>query len=240
MRLRAPWGRKTDSGPELGALKLRALDAAARILEPASLADLGGVWAVDGGYSLYALERHRLASVTICDYEFTGPLEARAGDEPRLRLRRGDFTTPEAVEEVGEVDALVMFDILLHQVAPDWQDVLRMYASSTGAFVLAGPWWNRGESVRLLDLGHERYLDLVPIPQFHAPILEHLDEYNPERGRVWRDCPDIWQWGISDADLREIMSSLGFRLAYHENAGIWRGLDAFDDCSYVFVRDSPA
>ena len=223
--------------PELGELKLRAIDYALARFGGRSVADLGGVWGVDAAYSFYALERHRLDCVVICDDDFTPAVVERARGDKRVRLERGNFGAPEFAQRVGEVDAVLLFDVLLHQVRPDWDEVIELYAPLTRCFILAGPWWNGPKTERLLDLGRAAYLDAVPMPEFHAPILDRLDEINERRGRLWRDCHDIWQWGIADTDLRARLDALGYKLAYHENVGRWRGLDRFDDCSYVFARD---
>lgn len=227
--------RRVDE--RLGALKLRAIDVAFERFDCSTLADLGGVWAVDGGYALYAADRHGATRVTICDEDFTEALLARSHRDPRLRLVRGNFAIPRVAEEIGQADAILLFDVLLHQVAPDWNEVLALYAHKARCLVLAGPWWTGPQTVRLLELGREEYLANVPVPDFHASILDRLDEVNERRGRLWRDSHDIWQWGITDEALRSTLSQLGFRLAYHENLGPWRGLPRFHDCSYVFVRD---
>lgn len=218
-------------------VKLRAIDIACKRYGCGTLADLGGVWAVDGGYALYAVDRLGVEKATICDEDFTKPLLDRSGRDSRLRLVHGNFASLEASEEVGPADAILLFDVLLHQVAPDWDEVLSLYADRARCLVIAGPWWTGPQTVRLFDLGREEYLANVPVPEFHASILDQIDDFNERRGRPWRDCHDIWQWGITDGSLRRVLSELGFRLAYHENLGAWRGLPRFDDCSYVFVRD---
>jgi hypothetical protein len=138
---------------------------------------------------------------------------------------------------VGKVDAIVMFDVLLHQVAPDWNQVLELYAPNTRSFILAGPWYAEGAtSVRLLDLGEERYLRTVPAQAIHEGLFGRLDEVNPRRHRPWRDVHDIWQWGITDEDLRRHLRSLGFELAHFENHGAWQSLPSFTNSVYVFAR----
>jgi hypothetical protein len=222
--------------PRLGSLKLRAIDIACGRFEARSVADLGAVWAVDAGYSFYALDRYDLNRVVICDDNFTPPVLDRQREDERVELVQGDFGSEAAAEQVGSVDALILFDVLLHQVGPDWDEVLDRYAPRTPCFVLAGPWWNGEGTVRLLDLGPEEYLSVVPERELHAEALTKLDEVNPARGKPWRDVHDIWQWGITDADLRTRLERLGFKLVYHENLGSWQGLPAFDDSSYVFVK----
>lgn len=220
----------------LGSLKLRAIDVAFERLGCTTLADLGGVWGVDAGYALYAADMHSADRVVICDDDFTEPVVDRAGRDTRVELVHGNFGSADAAERVDAVDAVLAFDILLHQVRPDWDEVLALYAERTECMVLAGPWWNGPETVRLLDLGREAYLDNVPLREFHEGMMDRLDEFNPRRGRAWRDCHDIWQWGITDTDLRDTMRDLGFLLAYHENVGHWRGLPGFANSSYVFAK----
>jgi hypothetical protein len=221
--------------PRLEALKLRAIDVACETVAPRSLADLGGVWAVDGGYALYAVERHGVERALICDDDFTPSLSARAERDARIQLIRGNFGSADVSRRVGPVDAILLFDVLLHQVRPDWDRVLSLYAPQTRCVVIAGPWWTGRETIRLLDLGRDEYLRVVPLSEFHAPILERLDEMNERRGRPWRDVHDIWQWGITDSDLRARMSDLGFDLAHYENVGPWQGLERFENAAYVFT-----
>lgn len=228
--------RPGRSEPRLAPLKLRAIDAAFERLGCETVADLGGVWAIDGGYALYAARQHGGRRVVICDDDFTDSLRERAADDPAIELVEGNFGEPAVAERVGAVDAVLLFDVLLHQVAPDWDELLALYAPRARCIVAAGPWWRGEATVRLLELGRERYLASVPEPAFHAEAWERLEQWNPRRGRPWRDCHDIWQWGITDADLRARMADLGFTLAYHENLGRWHGLGDFDDCSYVFER----
>lgn len=218
--------------------KLRAIDVAFQRVGATTLADLGAVWAVDAGYSFYALDELGASRVVICDDTFTEAVISRQRQDPRVELVRGNFGTTEVAERIGEVDVILMFDVLLHQVDPDWDAILALYGTRTSCIVLSGPWWRGSETVRLLDLGREEYLRTVPRPDFHRPILDKLDTVNPQRGRPWRDVHDIWQWGITDRDLRTAMGELGFRLDHYENAGRWRGLERFDDSSYVFVSST--
>jgi len=246
LRTRASVGRRLrrrltatsrPPAPPLDALKLAALDLAHRRFALRSAADLGAVWAVDAGYTFHLADRAGVESVTAVDDDFTPTATRAAGARTNVHLVRGNFGDPSIAAQVGRVDAVVMFDVLLHQVAPDWDEVLELYAPSTRAFVLAGPWYSGGErSVRLLDLGEERYLATVPAQDTHAGLFERLDEINPRRGRRWRDVHDIWQWGITDGDLRERMRALGFQLAHYENLGAWRSLASFENAAYVFAR----
>ena len=222
---------------QLGWLKRRAIDVAASRFPFDSVADLGGVWAVDGGYSFYALDRHELKRVVICDEDFTEPVVERARSDARIKLVEANFGARNAADRIGEVDSVFMFDVLLHQVQPDWTEILDLYADQCLSLVAAGPWWNGEDSLRLLDLSKEEYLSVVPGPEFHAEVYERLDEVNEQRGRPWRDSHDIWQWGITPSDLSEHLADLGFMLAHFENHGKWRGLTHFDDCAFVFVKD---
>jgi hypothetical protein len=234
MRLR----RRRSSTPDqrLQPIKLRAIDYACTELGAQSVADLGGAWAVDGGYALYAADAHDAERVVIADDDFTPPLLERAEADHAVELVRGNFGSAEVAEQVGTVDLILMYDIVLHQVDPDWNEILAMYADRADAIALAGPWWIGAETIRLPDLPREAYLEKVPNASFHETVIDRLDEYNERRGRPWRDCHDIWQWGITDADLRAAMGEFGYRCAYEENLGPWHGEEHFVDRSYVFSR----
>lgn len=230
--------RRPAGDDHLGALKLRTIDRACELVRPRSAADLGGVWAVDGGYAFHAAGRPGVERVALVDEDFTPAVTERSGRGPALDLIGGNFGDPAIADRVGEVDIVLLFDVLLHQVRPDWDEVLDLYAERTRCFVIVQPTYvGQGPAVRLLDLGAERYLEAVPEVAFHHEALARLDEVNERRGRLWRDVHDIWQWGITDAALQGKLAGLGFALAHHESLGRWRGLADFDDAAYVFIRE---
>ena len=232
-RHRAP---RDDAAP-LAPLKLRALDVAADRLNARTFADLGAVWAVQAGYAFALAARPGTENVAVVDDDITPEVRRRAASRPNITLIEGNFGDPAVADQIGDTDATVMFDVLLHQVAPDWDAVLAMYAPRTRCFVLAGPWYTAARrTVRLLDLGEAEYVASVPVQEINDGLFDRLDETHPRRDRPWRDVHDIWQWGITDDDLRARMDELGFALAHFEDAGPWRDLTRFNDRAYVFAR----
>jgi hypothetical protein len=223
--------RRRPPAPRLQPAKLRAIDAAFADGEARSFADLGGVWAVDGGYAFHALERHGAERAVLVDEHLSEAVRERARGFPALELVEGDFGDPAVAERVGEVDAVLLFDVLLHQVAPDWDEVLAAYARRARRLVVVQPQYVAGAAtVRLPDLGRERYLELVPDLPLHHALFER-----PEL----RDAHEVWQWGITDADLRARAADLGFELAHFENAGTWQDREAFETHAFVFRRREP-
>ncbi|MCW3000264.1 MAG: hypothetical protein JWN65_3813 [Solirubrobacterales bacterium] len=223
--------------PPLVPLKLRTIDAAFALPQVRSVADLGGVWAVEAGYSFHALEQHAPERAVLVDDDITPGVRERAAGFPQLELLEQNFGLERTPADVGPIGVVLLFDVLLHQVDPDWDAILRRYAPHTQAFAIVNPMWNAGpETVRLLDLGEERYRQAVPPQDNLDGLYARLDEINPQRGRPWRDVHDVWQWGITDADLRATMADLGFTAAFAEQHGPWRGLTDFEDCAYVFHR----
>jgi hypothetical protein len=222
----------------LGALKLEMIEHSCDLVDAHSLADLGGVRAVDGGYAIHAARRPGMKRVVLVDEDFTTEVTDRQTATGPLELVQGNFGDDRIAGRVGPVDVVLLFDVLFRQVRPDWDEVLALYAAQTRCFVVVQPTYNRAESgaLRLVDLGASRYLDMVPDLAIHIDALEHLDEANVRRGRRWRDVHDIWQWGITAQALEHKLDELGFGLAHKESRGRWRGLDAFDDCAFVFVR----
>ncbi len=208
--------------------------------QPKSFADLGGVWGVHGAYTFYALEAHKPARAVLVDTDFTDPCVTRAKGFPALTLLPGNFGRPEIAEAVGEVDAVFMFDILLHQVKPGWDALLELYASRTRYFVIFNQQWTGpGRAVRLLDLGREEYFKNVP----HSPneplykdLFDRLDTIHPQHQRPWRDVHNIWQWGITDEDLVEKMQALGFEKVYYAKCGRFGSLPNIENHAFVFRR----
>jgi hypothetical protein len=69
--------------------KLDLIDYACRKLGVNSLADLGGVRNVDGGYTYDAMSMYPLARAVLVGTHFTAATVERRDDHPRLRLLRG-------------------------------------------------------------------------------------------------------------------------------------------------------
>lgn len=223
--------------PPLVQLKLRTIDAAFALDGVDSVADLGGVWAVEAGYTFHALEHHAPRRAVLVDDDITPGVRERAVAFPHLELLEQNFGLERTPADVGEVGVVLLFDVLLHQVDPDWDEILRRYAEHAQALAIVNPTWQGSDqTARLLDLGEARYRQAVPAQENLDGLFERLDEVNPRRGRPWRDVHDVWQWGITDADLRTTMDALGFDAAFAERHGRWRGLADFEDCAYVFAR----
>lgn len=224
--------------PGLQAPKRGVIDRCFEAFACDSFADLGGVWAVEGGYSCYAAYVHRPSRGVIVDDDLSDEFRRRAKRLPNLEAIRGNFGDPSMPHRVGRVDALFAFDILLHQVAPDWDELLGMYAPHCSVVAIVQPQWNGTETVRLLDLGEEEYRSVVPDGDSatYDDLFKRLDEVNERRQRPWRDVHDIWQWGIDDESLVGVMEGLGFSCRFHSNNGPWRGSDSFHEGAFIFVR----
>jgi hypothetical protein len=85
----------------------------------------------------------------------------------------------------------MLFDVLLHQVKPDWDEVLALYAKYARTFLIYNRQWTGEKSVRLLDLGRGEYFRNVPHSPAEPPydtLFDKLDETHPEHGRPWRDA----------------------------------------------------
>lgn len=216
------------------------IDRAFTTLPIRTFADLGGVWGVDGGYTLDALERYPTTMATLVDTHFTKNLEVRAGREPRLRLIRGNFGDLSTVHQVGTVDAVFLFDVLLHQVNPDWDVILERYTEQTRYLLIYNQQWiGPGSRRRLLEMGEDEYFRNVPHTRDEPPydrLFAKLDTIHPDHGKPWRDVHHIWQWGITDADLEGKAAALGFRLLEKRNWGRFGRLKNFENHSFLFAR----
>jgi len=145
------------------------------------------------------------------------------------------------VREVGEVDAIFLFDVLLHQVDPDWDRILEMYAPHTKSFIIYNQQWiGPGRNVRLLDLGEEEYFKNAPTLPTEGPyigLINKLEEKHPDHNKKWKDVHHIWQWGITDMDLISKLDSIGFKLKYMSQAGKSTHLKNFSDHMFVFTKN---
>jgi hypothetical protein len=214
-----------------------------------SFADLGGVWGVDAGYTFYALEKLRASggpgAGVLVDTDFTAVVRERLPSYPELRIIEGNFGDKPTVEQIGRVDAVFLFDTLLHQVKPDWDEILELYAPHTNSFLIHNQQYTGVRTVRLLDLGEEEYfrnayrganVDREKPP--YDRLFEKLDEINPKHGRPWRDIHEIWQWGITDDDLVAKLRALGFKLDLFRDLGRFKDLERFERHAFAFSRDT--
>jgi hypothetical protein len=234
--IRLPWQK---SNPLVQA-KLDMIDKAFAEHSVQSFADLGGVWGVAGGYTFYALDHHPKVRGLLVDTHPTPTVIERAKAYPTLELVAGNFGDPAIAAKVDGVDAVFFFDVLLHQVMPDWDNVLAMYSKARCLIIYNQQWTGPGDVVRLFDLGEDEYFRNVPHKRSHPiyrDLFRNLDQPHPDHnGRLWRDVHHVWQWGISDAALEAKTAALGYRLAFKKNYGRFGRLPQFENHGFVFVR----
>jgi hypothetical protein len=233
------WHRK-NTNKKLVRDKLEIIDFALNSLAVRSVADLGGVWGVDGGYTFYTLDKYGLGRAVLADRYITSATKQQAKKHPQLSLLSGDFGSEHIVREIGQIDAIFLFDVLLHQVAPDWDHILELYAPQTRCFVIYNQQWiGSKNTVRLLDLGEDEYFRNVPVSRTERPydmLFQTLDQEHPDQGKPWRDAQNIWQWGITDGALQSKVESLGFRLQFFKNCGQEWNTRNFENHACVFSR----
>lgn len=220
--------------------KLELIDFAFTEFNAHSFADLGGVWGVNGGYTFYALDKYNPTNAVLVDTHPTDKVIERSKNFPHLRFIQGNFGSARVAEEVGQVDAIFLFDVLLHQVAPNWDEVLEIYAQKTKCMVIFNQQWIGGSStVRLLDLGENEYFRNVPHSRYesaYSTLFQKLHEKHPDHDRAWKDVHHIWQWGITDLDLKNKLESLGFHMQHTKNCGQFRKLTNFENHAFVFTK----
>jgi hypothetical protein len=207
---------------------------------PTSFADLGGVWGVDGAYTFYTLREYGAKYAFLVDSNFTDATTQKGKSEISLRLIRGNFGDEQVVEQIGMVDSIFLFDVLLHQVKPDWNEILKIYLNHTKYFVVYNQQWTGSEqTVRLLDLGRDEYFKNVPHDKEHPAYRElfnNMNEISPVSKRALRDRLDVWQWGISDHDLLHTMKNMGYKMQYYKNCGRFGSLPNFENHAFVFQK----
>jgi hypothetical protein len=206
----------------------------------ASFADLGAVWNVDAGYTFYAMERHRVSSAVIVDTGITPAVLEKKRRYPGLRIIKGNFGQSTIRDQIGKVDGVFFFDTLLHQVRPDWDEVLGMYAGVARIVLIFNQQYtNFDRTTRLLDLGRDEYFRNIPHSAGEEPYRTYfldLDTIHPEHKRPYRDIHNIWQWGIVDADLTGRMNELGFKMQFYKNCGSCGQLQNVENHAFVFCK----
>jgi hypothetical protein len=206
----------------------------------ASFADLGGIWNVNGAYTFYALQKYPVKDAFLVDTDFTDAALNKNRSYSNLTLIQGNFGEDEVAEQIGQVDAIFLFDVLLHQVKPDWDEILEKYAKRTRYFIVYNQQWTGSENtVRLLDLGRDEYFKNVPRSvqdPTYKDLFDKMYEVHPQHQRIWRDIHNVWQWGITDHDLVRTMEKLGFTKEFYKNCGRFGSLPNFENHAFVFQK----
>ena len=221
----------TPASPQFGVLDVAIDPRKAQLVAAAidrydlhSILDVGGCWGVHGGYTFHALQSGKVERAAILDGDVTALTRERAAGDARVQLLEGDIGDAGFIDALPPCDAAIIFDVLLHQVAPDWDAFLARYARKVSHFIIWNQDWTGSErSVRFVERGLDWYLENVGDPD-RARIVrwfERHDEISPQFGRPWRDVHFFWQWGITISDLVAVMRKLGFALDYFDNFGAW-------------------
>lgn len=213
-----------------------------------SFADLGACWGVNAGYSYLGMMSHRIDSAFVVDTHVTNIARHRMEMYPNVAFIEGEIGDPATSGRIGEVDAVIMYDMLVHQAKPDWDRIIDQYAPHTRLFIVYNQQWIGSErSVRLIDLGKDEFLRNTPSGTNDAGVavrkriddlFDQLDQINPLFGKPYRDCHNFWQWGITDADLVACMWRNNFSLEWMQNFGHFYGpLPNFRNHGFYFVRN---
>lgn len=197
-----------------------------------TFADLGGVWGVDGGYTFYILSKYDIKEAYLFDTDIPESVFLKSINYPQLKLYELNFGSNEAVSKISNVDMILLFDVLLHQVNPDWDKVLANYAPKTNYFVIFNPQFAGPKTVRLLDLGKEEYFRQVPHKPTDTDCYALL--FTEREGEV-RNLHNIWQWGITDNDLRNVMKKLNFKEIHFTVDKRW-GKSKFTNKGFIFKK----
>jgi Glycosyltransferase like family len=226
--------------------KFVAIDYAVEELGIESFASLE-IGQACGQYAFYAIDKASVRRGALLDIGSRRPDDfllstiELAAEQPGMVVLDGSVSDQRTVAEIGHVDAVLLFDVLLRMVNPDWDQVLELYAPATSCFVIANPQWEGGETtVRLVDLGREKFLEAVPPWPSHIELFDRLDEWNPAQERRYRDGTEIWQWGVTDTDLNRKMGDLGFFLDREWRLNPLPQSEGFVNKAFVFRRSDPS
>ena len=218
------------------------IDHACKTMCVKSIADLGAVWNVDGAYTFYAIDKWKVKKAYLVDMALTDAVRKKSERRQEVSLIEDVFGNPSIPEQIKHVDAIFLFDVLLHQVKPDWNAILDLYAPITNCFVIYNQQYTASKkTIRLLDLGYEEYMHHVPHEKEHPTykaVFQKMNERHPEYkdGRLWKDIHAIWQWGIVDEDLILKMKELGFSLQLQKNYGRFGKLENFENHGFIFKK----
>lgn len=222
--------------------KAKLLSTAHAIRPYRSFADLGGCWGVNGGYTFHAASvcGDQLSHAFIVDGDITSLTRERAAAFPSIKLVPGMLGSEEAREIVGQVDMVIMYDILLHQVAPNWDEFIKAWLKQVNMVVVYNQDWLKSSStVRFVDHGLQWFKENVHFTN-EAKLdrwFEQHEEFDPDQNKPKRDVHNFWQWGITPNDLVEVFVRNGFDLMFMKRYGPFRPEKPWIvNDGFVFVR----
>jgi hypothetical protein len=204
--------------------KLDLIDRALKKYKIKSIVDLGACWGVHGGYTFHAMDNAKIDKAFIVDGHITEPTEQRATGYPQLKLISGALGDSQIAKEIGKVDAIIMYDIILHQVKPDWDEFLEMWGRRAKHLIIYNQNWTLDdEPVRFIDRGLDWYAKNVPNTGEEGVrkwFAKH-DDMSPEPGTKMRDVHYFWQWGIPLKSLTAKLESIGFKIDEATTDSLW-------------------
>jgi hypothetical protein len=242
LRSQYPKGREvTEVDKPIRKAKAEFANRAIRSENIRSLADLGGCWGVNAGYTLDIIARNSIDQAYVVDQRITDLSRQKAAKYPQVHFVEGWFDQRSTAERVPDVDSVLMFDVLLHQVKPDWDDVLALWAKKTKSFIIYNQmWFKDNDTVRFIERGFEWYRDNVYFTdeQKLAAWFASHGRIDAASGKKQEDRHAFWQWGITPDDLVRRMQELGFKLKARENHGRFPPAKQawIQDEAYVFSR----
>jgi hypothetical protein len=221
--------------------KLQLIRQAFNLIQPTpiSFADLGGVWKVNAAYTIYTLQKYDIQKAFIVDTQYNKRTNKKLEKYDNLTKITGNFGDDLVIEKIRQVDIVYFFDVLLHQVNPDWNEVLKKYSKLSNNFIIYNQQLaNNEKTIRLTDLPLEKYKEFAPQRKdgLYNYIYTHRDEINQEHNRPWIDIHNIWQWGIAGIDLENIMNNLGYEKIFFKNFGQFSNSKYFEDYAYIFAK----
>jgi hypothetical protein len=224
-------------------IKKDLIDVAFSRLKLKSIAELGCVWGVDGAYGRYIAEKYNPDKVVMVDLIWNEQALSMCKQHRSIQTLDANFCDVAVMNQVGNVDAVIFFDLLLHLVNPDWNSVLRMYAQRTSSFLIVNPqYFGSDTTIRLWDLDRDIYFQNVPhnpTQKSYARTLENPYEFDKSQQKILRDAAYVWQWGITNHDLIDVMDRLGFDLMFLKRGDIVYGkAKKFVDHAFLFVKRS--
>lgn len=101
-----------------------------------SFADLGACWGVNGGNSYLALMTGRIERGSLVDSVVTDLTRHRMALYPQIDCITGEIGDPATAAQIGQVDAIILYDVLVHQARPDWDEIIDLYAPRARCFIV--------------------------------------------------------------------------------------------------------
>ncbi|WP_288999123.1 hypothetical protein [uncultured Psychrobacter sp.] len=127
-------------------------------------------------------------------------------------------------EEFNGCELMICIDSLCYLSGSTWEEILGYYIKKSDYSIIINPMWMVGHnSLDFKRYGEEWYLSNVPLNKSESYIKKWFANHNSfdhSTNKFIKDSYGVWQTGITEADLKNKLDSLGCKVIKQYYLGV--------------------